>query len=370
MASSLQLTVNGIDYGGWKTIDVARSIQNVCGTYNLELTDLKDKSQLPKIKDGDRCQITISSEENNITDLQVMAGFVDSTGASLSESALSFSVQGRDVTADIVDCSLTGNTGEFKDIPFENLVELLVKPFGVQVAIDANVDTGEPIESVNYDQGTKVFELIAEHAQLKGLLVYTQADGSLLITRVQESKISEAFIEGDNILEATISTDVSEVYGEYIVKGSRETEQDEPEQDATQIKGEATDARVGRFRPIIILPDGDVSTVDAQTRANWEATTRLAKSEKIEIVIQGWLPVFNRVAYISIPSLTVDGDYLIESYNLIADGGGKRTTLVFVQPRAYDLLVSGVIEPSEKDSKLAGAELQQFLVDIGPVKQN
>ncbi len=351
--TSLKLTVNGTDYTGWKSIDVSRSISDVSAAFSLEMTDIVRGFDLPLIRAGDSCKITIQSDGGQ--EFTILTGFIDSVEANLENDGVSFSIQGRDKAADLVDCSIIGKS-EWRSIKFEKFVAEALEPFGMTAGLDAAIDSGDKIDAIKYDQGTSVIEVIAKYAQLKQLLVYSLEDGTLFITRVGTETSDVAFSEGLNVLSASSSSDWSEVFSKYQVKGSRaSTKDDSTEKEATQIKHDTDDNRMSRYRPLMIIPDSEQKNVSAKARAEWEATTRIAKAEGHTVTVQGWLIALNVLAALELPSFGVSGNYLIESYRIVADNEGKRTEFNLVHPRSYDPLPTGSIEKDDKDSKLNNA---------------
>jgi prophage tail gpP-like protein len=350
--NALTLTINGINYTGWTSIEVGRSMQELAGSFSLTMVDIARFEGKPAIQVNQTCKITIQDQPED-EPFTIMNGVIDTVEGSIGDS-VSFSVSGRDITADLVDCSVT-RASEWKNIKFEAFVTDVVIPHRLTVFLDESIDTGDNIETINYDQGTKVFELISKHAQLKQLLIYTQEDGSLLITQAKISgePIDTAFIEGDNILSASAQADGSEIYSDYTVKGSRQsTKDDANEKEPAQVTAVITDKRVGRFRPLTILPDSETTNVSALARAKWESVVRIANAEGYTVQRQGWQPVMNQLAYLKMPTLGVDGDYLISSYKLSSDESGKRTDFQLVHPRSFTPLEADQIDKDDKDSEL------------------
>ena len=367
----LRVTVKGKDHAGWKTIDVFRDMEELVGSFKLEMIDLKKGEALPLIRAGDDCLVSIQATPQD-DPFVIMTGFVDSASASLDEKGVRFSISGRDKTADLVDCAVT-QASEWKNIKFEDFVEDVIRPFPLEVVLDSAIDTGPEIETINYDQGTKIFELIAKHAQLKQLILYTLPDGRILITRASTERITPdgsksqmtAFVEGVNILSAKAISDWSEVYSDYIVKGSRQsTPEDATEEEATQIEGCTLDTRITRFRPLIIIPDGELNNVSAKQRSQWEATVRIARAEGYSIVRQGWQPEINRLAPLELPFAGFKGDMLIKSHRLIADENGKRTEFVFVHPRSFAPLEADDVIADDKDTALADIKITTGIITL------
>lgn len=352
----LMLTVNGIDYSGWKTIEIDRDMEEMSGGFTLEMVDLKDKDAVPLIRMGDECLVSIKTIPEDETFL-LMTGYVDSVLTTLGKGGIKFTVTGRDRTADLVDCSVT-KASEWKNEKFENFVRDVIEPFSLEVVLDEAIDTGDEIKIITPEQGETVAQVIAKYAQEKQLIVYTLPDGRLIITRASTERIQEgigpvqmlSFVEGENILKASASGDWSQVYSEYRGKGSRQsTGDDSNETDATQIQTIIKDGRVTRFRPLIVIPENEQKDITLKIRMEWEATVRMGRAEGYSITRQGWQVEINKLAFLDLKFVGFRGDMVLKSYRLTADEQGKRTEFKFVHPRAFAVLEADTIELDFKD---------------------
>ncbi len=71
-AAGIVLKVNGADYGGWLGQSAGRSIEQVCGSFNLTMTDRwRIESVAPAIRPGDECQILVDGESVLLTARQL-----------------------------------------------------------------------------------------------------------------------------------------------------------------------------------------------------------------------------------------------------------------------------------------------------------
>ena len=92
------LEVDGRRYGGWKSIDISRGLEQCAGTFRLSVTDRWPQQNEPRgIKAGAACRVTIDGRA-------VITGYVDDVEASWSATSHEYRVSGRDKTADLVDC--------------------------------------------------------------------------------------------------------------------------------------------------------------------------------------------------------------------------------------------------------------------------
>jgi len=57
---------------------------------------------------------------------------------------------------------------------------------------------------------------------------------------------------------------------------------------ASQGQARATDADVGRYRPRVVISEGQGEGVTFQDRANWEVRVATGKSRRVRYTVPGW----------------------------------------------------------------------------------
>ena len=95
--------------------------------------------------------------------------------------------------------------------------------------------------------------------------------------------------EGDNLKSGTIVIDESERFSKYTVKASSPGSDDYPGLVSSSAEGVSYDRGITRNRPLILIAEGNADSALAKRRAQWEASSRLARAVKIDIVTQNWL---------------------------------------------------------------------------------
>ncbi len=101
----ISLSAGGQVYSGWTKVSITRSLENMAGSFDLELTykwqgsDDKYKAFVEPIKQGQPCVVKIGNDT-------VITGYVDDWVPSYDENQVIIAVSGRDKTADLVDCSV------------------------------------------------------------------------------------------------------------------------------------------------------------------------------------------------------------------------------------------------------------------------
>jgi len=341
----IQLEIDGRNYIGWTRVMLTRSLGSITGSFELTFTDRYRNEDLTPIQAGKTCRIFRN-------DVLHKTGFIDSVEPSFDKNRVSLVVSGRD-NPDLADCAVVSKTGEFKELKFEDVVTRLIAPFGR--TIDNRVgDTGDVIPSVNYDQGTKVYELIRKYAEKKQLLIYSGLDARVVIDQASNDFASLSLVEGENILKGSGSINRTNLFSKYIIKGDRASTARDFSENETQAVAEFEDSTVGRNRPTIIISEGHTTNGTAQAYAQWEATTRLAQSESYSIEVQGWINEINKVINVDSPTLKLKNALqLIAGVALINDEAGERTVFALVPTNAFDPLPGDLIEADGNNSDWA-----------------
>jgi len=224
-ADDVKLVVDNVEYSGWQSIRITRSMDAVAGAFELSLTDVWKPGMVPwPIVIGDAATVKIGHDV-------VITGWVDYVRAKVSSEEHSFEVKGRDKTSDVVDCSATNRPGEWRNKRIEAIAADICKPFGVKVVCD--VDTGAPISLFRLQPGEKAMDALERLTKGGGgmLLLTGTAAGGVLITTASKlqtapSKGGVSLVEGVNILEIEHEMDGTELFSEYIVEAHAKDSKD------------------------------------------------------------------------------------------------------------------------------------------------
>jgi len=331
----VQLLVDGRIYGGWTSAGVTRAMDAASGTFNLSVTDRWSANSQPwRIVPGNECEIRIGSDT-------VITGYVDLVRPGFSATDHSIEVQGRDRSADMIDCSAVHKPDQWKKVTLLQLAETLAKPFGVKVK--AETDIGAVLDLVKLQQGETALEALNRHAKMRKVLVMPDGKGGILLTRTGAKRAATNLVQGQNILSASGTLDWSERYSDYIVKGQSGFSVDTDSEVEAHAIGEAKDEGVTRYRPLLVVNDTEASVSSAKERAAWEANTRIGKSGQATITVQGWrqtpggaLWEPNMLVHVISPWLGVEGELLIRQVTFNRSGSGTTTQLDVVSPQAYE----------------------------------
>lgn len=333
--SAIELRIDGQVYAGWEEVAVTRAMDAACGAFSLTVTDRWYEQDMPwPISPGDAAEVRLDGET-------VITGYVDLSQPSLSATSHTISVQGRDKSADLVDCSAVHTPDEWHNIDLLRLGNILAAPFGVTVRAVSSV--GDPFPLVKLQQGETALEALLRYARMRKLLVMPDGKGALLLTRTGTARASVDLVQGRNILEASGALDWSERFSDYTVKGQNNYSANTSGEDEAHVVATAKDPGVLRYRPLVIIGDCDSNMASALDRVTWEANTRLGKATSGTITVQGWrqggtgaLWQPNMLVRVRAPWLRLDGEMLIRQVAFKKGSGGTTTQLEIASPQAYE----------------------------------
>jgi prophage tail gpP-like protein len=380
------MLVDGYEYTDWKTMRITRSLENATSDFEVTVSE-----RFWQILPGATCELRMMNET-------VLTGYVDAYRPKYGPTAHDVTVTGRSKTCDFVDSSVLFETdGQFKNMTPGQLARTLAAPFKIEVLSEFD---GEPIPDAQVQQGETCFALLERLCRLQEILVTDDAQGRLVLARASNRTSATVLVEGGNILGAGAELDDSERFSIYLVKAQLASNRayddfgqtgdvfayadegavalpidgrsfaDERKKGGkrkskakavTQIVGQAEDLGVTRYRPHVIVAEGQADSAEAQKRADFEARRRLARAKTAEISVQGWrqgdgaLWTQNLNIWVESPWLGLSQSLLIKEVEFNYGSGGETTTLTLCMP---DSLLPEpkrkTKEPSSGKKKAAG----------------
>lgn len=341
MADDVFLVVGGRRYDGWKSIRVTLTIEGLCGSFELDVSDRWSGDVDPwPIAEGDACRVLID-------DQVVIDGYIDKRKLRASKETRALSYSGRDRASDLVDCSLLvpdtstkGHKWTYRNLDIAQFVTAVAAPHGIKVSVQPGLVLKKDPLLVAHP-GETGFEAIKRAAGSSGVLVVSDGRGGILITGPSTTR-AQALIEGFNIIEAEIDYDSVERFHRYLIS-SQPPGTDNASGEATRVQAEATDVDVKRTnRTLLIRPEKGYDTAGARRRADWEARIRAAKAATATVTVQGWRQVggelwsVNTVTHLNAPRLLgIDGDMRISQVEFTIGEGGRTAQLHIVRPDAF-----------------------------------
>lgn len=331
-----ELKIDGVFYGGWKSLRVSRSIEQMAGTFELEVTERwPGKPQASPIKPGRPCQLLLDGEV-------VITGYVDTVSPDYDANRHTIRVSGRDKTGDLVDCSAVYKSGQWRKVKLDQLARDLIKPFGINLVIEE--DVGSAFASWNIQEGESVFDCLERAARMKALLLTSNPQGDLVITRAGKSRLDHGLVEGENIKGARADFSWKDRFSAYTVKGQGKLGEDGDSAHAAP-SGRSADEIVDRYRPLVVLAESHSENATLRDRAEWERNVRRGRSARGSITVQGWrhpggaLWQPNMLVPVTSPMLWLnEAEMLVVGCTWTLDDNGTLTELAIAKREAFQLL--------------------------------
>jgi len=336
----------GLKIGGkiltvWEDVTVQKSIETAAGGFSVSVSDVEDWP----INPNDACVVTLDGET-------VITGYVDTVDMEKQPGNHTITVSGRDRAGDLIDCSVVHKGNEIVGQGLLQVAKTLCDPFNIKVT--ATASTGAAFPKVAILPSESVWQCLERLARQRGMLLVSDGQGGIVFMQPNRTHSGAALVEGKNILSARATFDTQERFSDYYVKGQTVGTDDTFGASAAQIQARAKDIGITRHRPLIIISETNTSAAEAQTRANFEATTRAARSGKVEVTVQGWqrddngtLWAPNQLVTCKIPGLRVDGDMLISGVNY-RKSASSGTTAVLKLARPDAFMVAAVTKKKDK----------------------
>ena len=336
ISNDVSVSVGGQSFSGWQSLSITESLESIANEFSISLFDKFEglRAAWP-LKPGVDINVNIGRE-------RVLTGHLENLQVDYTSERRGFAISGRSNSGDLVDSMHIGPS-EYKNILLNTLAEELVKPFGIKVFVSV---VPKIIDKFAVKPGETIFEALDRAARAQGLLFIATRGGNIRLTKAGATELrfrASSSLEQDvNILSASATYDDSHRHDRYIVKAQTIGLEGFSGLDAAQAEGEAQDSGITRHRPLIMIAESKADSGKAQTRAQWEASTRLAKAIRVSVLVPGWLQQdgslwgANQIVNFKSAFLGLNRKLLI--VNVTRTQGAERvqeTTLTLTDPQAY-----------------------------------
>jgi prophage tail gpP-like protein len=195
---------------------------------------------------------------------------------------------------------------------------------------------------VTLNPGDSVFEAIDKARRQEGVLLYSDAEGRMIMGYSGKEFAVDVLTWGKNIKHASVVYDDSNRFRDYYVRGQNSGGSGFDDFGVSvDVIGHASDTRVTRFRPIMLHAEGEVTKPIAKKRAEWEALVRSAASAVVEVTVAGFrqgngaLWKKNQIVPVEIPPLYLNDQMLIADVTFSKSDTGSETALTLKRRDAF-----------------------------------
>jgi len=354
---TVELRVKGKALTTWESVTVARSMESLSGSFGVVAFKPKEWP----LAESDRIEVWADGEK-------LLTGNIDAVAVTLSPDEHRVEARGRDLTGDLVDSSIDSLPSEFRNISLVELVTEIVDG-GYRIPVKSLLGSDVPrFDRFALQPGETVHDAVERACRMVGVLMSSDPDGRLILTRPSKERLSPGLVEGINVVEARGGYSVADRFNFYRVIGQHSGSDSFNGSAASGPQGSAEDPSIRPTRVKVILAETEVDAASCEQRARWEASMAAARASRVDVTVQGWrtdiaaagvrwpLWQINRIVEVDLPSMRYAGDMLISSVRFDAsDAVGLRTTLGLVRPDAYQAVPSIAADADPGAAVLQGA---------------
>ena len=357
------LRVSGVPYQGWELLRVNKSLDQICGTFQAQISDRLTEGgdeavERWPIKRNAPCTIETSSGEVLLT------AYAETITPAYNGRQHTIMISGRGITCDLVDCSYIDEKREWIDETVKAIVEKICEPFDIVVAVETNAafqatDASKKLDRFEYNEGETAGATIQRACGLRALRAIDLGDGRITLLHSGDEQADDVLRSGINIKSARGTGSDRDRFGLYIVKASSldtDLTDEDDEEDFIEPEGREEDPAIfsatphdedKRFRPFVIQSNGVSTNAECKQQAEWIARQRAGDSREWQILTGGWeqsngkLWPLNRKTLVVDPFMGLDGLMLISALGFEFGRQGSQTKIGVSFPEKYELLDTG-----------------------------
>lgn len=273
-----EVTVNGRKFSDWDRVLVKVDKSFTECVLSVIEKDIPSFAKL-QLKTGDECKVTL-------------AGALTCTGRiaqrQVAYDARSHGVQVviRSLTSDLVRSDAPWK--QFKDKPAKDIIEDLIKPFGIKVVVKGETKNfGKKFKDFNVGPGLTFWNVIDQLCSMRGMRARDNEKGELVLANGSQGTAGD-LVEGKNILSANCliqdDTEFSTIGARSQQRGDDKTDDETARKPSGSTKGS-----VDRYKPRTVLSEVQGDAQDMADRAEYERRILLAATINCRITTQGWL---------------------------------------------------------------------------------
>jgi prophage tail gpP-like protein len=314
--NQVTLLVNDRFYTGWNANSIKRSIDNCSDGFSIDFPwDPDDEQFRNDFKPFEYQEVRLY-----IGNDLILNGRLDVIKPVLDIEARELNVQGRTITAVLIDTSIETYPLQYRNQSLKQIAEAIIEPYGLGVSYE--VEGAGTFKKVIADNGQTPFDFLNDLANKKGILISSTLEGELRFFRANANgKPVTSLIEGEGVFVggAIAYNGVNRFSSYTAIAQSRGGK--------TSIKRTVKDDSIDVYRPKI-FEASDTESGNVQDAASWERSTALADSIEDEIVS------------VKAPSLMIcnETNFLIKDVEYTNDiDEGKVANLSLVLPQAFTL---------------------------------
>lgn len=356
--------VNPAEWRGWISTEVSYNINDIAASFDIEMTNV---GRCDGFGAGEFPLYPQTPVRIYADDSLALTGHTEIDGPIQGEDDYLVRVSGRSLGGDLVDCNHVRPSQDgwlWQNQTALDIARDVVSQFGGGFGISVNSDVDlSPIDEYRATIGDTAFEILDILARREGAILRAMPDGSIRFQRAGSERVGFTI----HCPKDTESIhDFTRRFSVYYARGQKHGYDDADPNAAADVRAEAQDTSVGRYRPRLVQPEGSVDTQDALRRIQWQMARDRGDSLQLELTIpcftdpNGDLWRVNTRVWVDRPYHNVNRELLIAGVTFRSDGDTGDTTRLLLKPvEAYE------VEPRQRTRLSRAVTASSVSVPVG-----
>lgn len=368
----LTLEVNSIPYVGFTSASVTLSLDSLA--HEFQFTATTTGATFLPFKGGEECRVLADDEV-------ITTGFLEIIDVDYTSDSHTINIQGRSKTGDLVDSTLDS----FELSGSSNIatcIKAVIEQLGLDITVTDSSGSdpfSESEDKIGPSIGQNAFDFISTLAKKRQVLLITDKNGNVLITRSESDSSNSNLVNqingvDNNILSAGVSYDHTNRFNKYVVKsqlnptplifGNGVTDLNSiVNQGGNPTADFVEDINARKGRQLVLQAEKASSTEQCKLRATWEANIRRARSSSYHVSLNSFVNSggdrwsLNTVVNVVDQFTDINANKLINSITFTTSLSGDITQLGMVETEAYQVSL-------EEPDKLEEAGENLFAVNV------
>lgn len=244
-AENVELLIGGNAHGDWSSYEIDSDLLTPADAWRVTL-GMSDGKMPPDVAAGAPVVVKVGGET-------VLTGYCDEIAHQVSKASHSFTMSGRDLAADLLDCACPIFTKQQASL--SEIIAAIVREFNITKHV-VDADATRTRKKIAVDPGETAWNTLAHAAEANGLWPWFEPDGTLVVGGPDYNAPEVATLilrrdgKGNNVISLDKTESMAERFSKITVYGQTPGGDSEPGQNALHYG--APDYAVGRNRPKIV----------------------------------------------------------------------------------------------------------------------